>query len=290
MQVLFAWVVIVASSNVYSIVDSCKCLEIQDTIKSDILALSKIVDTASLLSYINVVWPGCIKEKRIYYNVDSVNKVQLKIANFWLDKLLDHLYLYNRDSIVIFRDEGNSDYIAGYSLNRGYAQFVDGKTLSVLVKRQFKWNDTAFIKKNIVREIGNYILLNSLTYNINNINVIIKMLTTHYTEGTLGINDSENNKLKNMRDVNFIVTSKYLIINVPKIISPYPGREGYVAHKIIGGIDLKDKRPFYRFNKTANFNFETELLRIFPWIPESTQVWKEKNEKNGSWPLLYIEK
>jgi len=269
----------------------CANNEIHDIIKTELGDCTNNVKSNSILHSVNVFYPNCsdVKNKVV---VDTL----LLEGNLPLECWLKYYLInYSAKDLTYLKDmENGDDWIIGYHfLNKNYVQYIDGRTLTILIR----FDDKKYIdinRNNLFKEIYNKTSQIIQFYNMSlddnsEIHILYKdsLRVEGYFTGTF-------DELSNYKKDYFWTNGRYIIFEIFKLMYPYrsfkyPGI--YNEKKIINSIPKNDKKSFRRFREKGNINMRNEMFIVFPWLKDSIANYRYKiKDINGKTPSYMIKR
>lgn len=262
----------------------------QNEIYSDLYKYKINSDSGSCLNYANIILPKCeiLVKKSI---IDSVLFPKEYFLKCWPFRYLKNFSISNVNYLT--NGKNGDDWIIGWwEKNGNYIQYVDGRTLTILIK--IKNNLSLDMKLEdifgqIYSQLKDIVSLNAMLVSPES-NIKIEHKNEKYIDGYFVNTINGFDKYK--RDY-FWTNGKYIILDIEKINIPYRSfkhSEIYLYNEIVNGIPREDKRSFTRFRKNENIDLNAEMFKIFPWMVDSIKYYKEnQTELYGKTPIYILE-
>jgi hypothetical protein len=224
----------------------------------------------------NAFIPNCSTISCNKIKIELIGAKELESATFWIQRTLTN-WLFNKDSIIVLkRMKREDDWIVGLGNYKGtYAQYIDGRTLTVLIKSKLNIQDTIHFENNLFNLTKHFIRLGAFGKQ-EKIAFKKEYQDSIQVIGTI-IDSLSSEEIRNKKKDMFWTNGKYIVIDIIKIRSPYKDRVGFHPEQTIGGISHKDPRTFKRFSTENNFNFKNEMYIQFPWVKDTIESWKKQN-------------
>lgn len=252
------------------IIDSVR-IELKNIIKND----SKSI----VLKKCNLLFPECTTIDQHVLNKDSFLD-NIRYAQYWLEY---YIQTYYTSSFSILTEMKNGDdWLIFNSFENGvYFQYIDGRSLTVLIRTKTKYlYDINLLIKDKFSSISKY-LYYATTFNMKYSNIKILQINADFIEGEM-VTDSSYYYKKiplNKPQPSFWINDKYVILNFPKYHAPYRDMVGFKGWKTIGGLRIDDPRPFIRFSNKNSINFESEMIKEYPWVKDTIDLIKELRKR-----------
>lgn len=261
----------------------CEYREITSLVNNELRICVQKSHPNSVLKNGQVLWPECeFSDKKV---VKNVNSKSLKIAMYWIDLYIVRQDLNNINTNVVLTGMANDD---DWIINRfvspaEYCQFVDGRSLTVLMKVKINITDTTFLKKKIQASINRYVRFDCEKYEMNFMNIDSEQVDISIM---LPVFDNITGK----KGIRIWTNGSYLILDIPKIGMPFVDKFGYSIERTLGGISDDDQRPFHRFRSENNIDMKKEFFKHFPWIEDSMKIWRKRADGGGKAVVEYNDK
>lgn len=224
----------------------------------------------------NILWPSCKDTLNVIRNVPSksLDKNAYWIQMFYLPRI------YGLDSVVVLKNMRNGDewIINRYSKENEYYQYIDGRSLTLLIKIHLNIKDTSNMKRQWVRQINKYVHINLSS---------MKIINHDSTQIDMAI-DNGFKAIDYPTEIKLWSNGEYIIIDIPKIREPFIDKFGLSVFQTIGGIPPDDPRPFIRFGENR-IDMRKEAYKHVPDIDKTLEKRRKDFEFGGEPVKGYID-
>jgi hypothetical protein len=253
-------------------------------IRQEVIQILNTYGKTSSLNRMNILWPTCKEIDEHKINKKELNNEYLEQAHFWI-KFYQRGPIIHIDSLIVLKKmENKNDWIIANGWWKGsYYQYIDSKTLTILIKMNIDIADTNNFEERYFPKINNFVLLRRFSNECMDFNRCLNVKvtfydSTKYMEGEIKWDSTSGYYNRYKGTVRFWTNGRYIAIDIEKVEDPYRDLLGYWAKKTIGGIPYTDPRPFIRFDSTKRFDFESEMHRVFPWLKDTIRVQTERSK------------
>lgn len=276
----------------YNITFSAECFkcDFHDSIYSDLSIYQNNKVDNMIKNGVNIFWPSCedINEKRVL-DTSIINDYSYEC---WIPRFLKKYDLSKL--IYLINMQNGDDWIIGWhAIKELYVQYIDGRTLTILIKLskndEFSIVNVDNLFQLIYKKTNKIINFYNMALDENSY-IYIQHQDSLFIEGYF---DKTYNDLSSYKRDYIWTNGKYVIIEIVKIGYPYRIIKGemYQVRYIINGIQKNDKRSFTRFRKEKNIDLKEEMYKIFPWMKDSIEYYqKNQSELNGVTPVYILDK
>lgn len=277
-------IVIVVVAKLFAF--ECYYNEIHDTIFKEIGAYQEQVANDSVFKYCNLFYPRCSEIKDKAKQIDVLKKYSTP----WSRRCLKR---YDHEQFLIGMKNGDDWIIGWQKINGMYVQFIDSRTLTILIRFDNKNKikiDSPHLFKDIYAELCKVIYFPALSLD-ENANIKPMSKDSVWLKGYF-VNAYKD--IKEFKKDYVWTNGRYVILEITKIGYPYKSIKGelYQPRLIIDAIPLNDDRPFTRFRDSGNIDMRVEMLKVFPWMVDSINYYKRLPQKeiHGKTPEYMIKK
>lgn len=243
--------------------------EIVDSIRNNLERVLLENSNDPVLEKCNILIPTCSVVNNQKIDFKKIESPALEIARYWLSR---YLSVPVWDSLIFLENMAKGDdWIIFNSLNGGvYTQFIDSRSLTIVIRQKVVFQDALEFKKVILNKIKKKITFYGKEFG-SHITVEIEKATPAFIRGRFAsVKDNIYVTISpDKPQPEFWVNEQYIIVNFPKVHRPYKDMVRYYGWKSIGGIRFNDPRPFIRFSEKNKIDFENELIKEYPWVQDS---------------------
>jgi hypothetical protein len=234
----------------------------------------------SILHVANVIGPSC---------EEIINKQFQQGSSY--EWGFHYLNKFKRNLIYLREMKNGDDWLYGWYFENGkYFQYIEGRKISILIKLSEK--EKLDIQKDDLLE--NFLTIFSGHINFRtmslteNSNIEVTLKGADFVEGYF----SKTFKLEKHKRDYFWTNGEYVVFEITKIQYPVrniKGRTAYAPKSIIYGLSYNDKRSFKGYSGDDTIDWEQEMLKEFPWIPDSLEAFKKDTTLYGRTPTYILD-
>jgi hypothetical protein len=253
---------------------------IQKQIECDLRNYQREWDKTASIFHANAIFPACSTIKGNQKMTGVFGTSGLTNAMIWIHRSLSN-WLVKEDSLIVLQKmKHGDDWIIGFGIYQNkYAQFIDGRTLTVVIEDSVDICDSANFDSDLIRKISRFIHLSAFG---NQTKLVVKTVKRDSVSILGEITDTStwNIEIAQKKVDMFWTNGKYIVVDIMKIRNPFKDRTGFRPEYTIGGIGHLENRPFIRFDQRNKFDFKTEMYIQFPWVKDTINAWKKQNHEN----------
>lgn len=260
----------------------CEEDSLQQVINNELIQIKSNTLDNSNLNKMNIILPDCKIINSKQFNKDEMSSTYQMSVYSWLFKYLNGHLFRTKTSIFLTNMENGDDWVIGSRFEDGkYLQYIDSRTITVIIQHNINLNDTINLNMNVRELLSKYLHLDNFGYS-KKIKIELTKNANNNYEGELIGGYRDSILIKEQKNLIW-VNEKYLIIDITKLRMPLWTKFGYSGNLTVGGISKNDSRNYIRFKKENRIDFNKEMIKIFPWVPDSAKIISERMNKG---PLI----
>jgi len=250
-------------------------------------SISNVLSKYKILRHSNLQWPDSITINNNSVDKNTIDDKNLKNIHWWLRRLFK-ANIYSEDSCIYLKNMVNNDDWVIFKKNtkKVGVQVIDGRQTTVFIRFFDKIELNSIQDAEILELFKKFFNLVTLGRDSHTTIDWLHKDSTQFVGDMLDRSYRLESRALDNRTFRFFLSEFFLVVEIQKIRYPYLDKFGYNSFYTIGGVDYNYSHPFIRFSKDSSFDYRKEMIRVFPWVLDSIDKWKNELKHGTVLPPL----